>query len=138
MPLPSKIWVFSGHVKLIKRTLAWHFFGILVLCSWLLVQEVSVLYRKSFQFSSLHQLFIFQNMAVTLPHCHSKSPMQNRKARKPPYIPPCWIENHSENPLKTRQVKGGVSEGDFKFKLVTVGDSGVRKLGWSSWSRGVQ
>ena len=23
------------------------------------------------------------------------------------------------------QVKGGVSEGDFKFKLVTVGDSGV-------------
>ena len=26
------------------------------------------------------------------------------------------------------QVKGGVSEGDFKFKLVTVGDSGVGKL----------
>ena len=25
------------------------------------------------------------------------------------------------------QVKGGVSEGDFKFKLVTVGDSGVRR-----------
>ena len=25
------------------------------------------------------------------------------------------------------QVKGGVSEGDFKFKLVTVGDSGVRQ-----------
>ena len=26
------------------------------------------------------------------------------------------------------QVKGGVSEGDFKFKLVTVGDSGVLEL----------
>ena len=28
----------------------------------------------------------------------------------------------------TVQVKGGVSEGDFKFKLVTVGDSGVPEL----------
>merc|ERR1712039_978523 len=29
--------------------------------------------------------------------------------------------------LNVLEVKGGVAEGDFKFKLVTVGDSGVGK-----------
>lgn len=47
------------------------------------------------------------------------------KGRGPPVFTPHM--SHKLFFLNVLEVKGGVAEGDFKFKLVTVGDSGVGK-----------